>query len=210
MVAVDRSLAMIRSVWPGRVSPRDESVCAVWEAMPLETGSIDVVLGDGTLSTLSFPGDYAIVSEEVGRVLRDGGFWVVRTFIQSAVPETVEAVLKELDGERTGGFHAFKWRLAMALQEDAETGVAVSDIRRTLLEAEPDLHALARRRGWRVEEIRTIEAYRDVRARYTFPRRVRIEAMFRNAGFEIVEIVDHSYELGDRCPTYVLAPRVAT
>jgi hypothetical protein len=62
VVAVDPSVDMIRSVWPGRLRPRDEALCADWLRLPLAGESVDLVLSDGCLSTLPYPRGYADVS----------------------------------------------------------------------------------------------------------------------------------------------------
>ncbi|HUP18538.1 MAG TPA: hypothetical protein VM778_01145, partial [Gemmatimonadota bacterium] len=99
------------------------------------------------------------------------------------------------------------WRLAMALQEDPEAGVEVSTVHETLLAAEPDLETLATRCGWRTEEVRTIEAYAGLAARYAYPTRTQIHALLEEVGFAVLDTVLPGYELGRRCPTFVLAPR---
>lgn len=207
LIAIDRSADMIHSVWPGRLRPLDEVLCADWRRLPIENESVDVILSDGCLSTLPYPSGYANVCAEILRVLRDRGRCVARCFVQSEKPELLDAVLADLAGGRVGGFHAFKWRLVMALQPDAETGVVLSDVWDALHEAESDLDALSLRCGWLVEEVRTIEAYRGVEARYSFPDLDALCGLFSDVGFSVLEVSRPSYELGDRCPTVVLAPR---
>ncbi|MGH7565481.1 MAG: methyltransferase domain-containing protein [Gemmatimonadota bacterium] len=207
VIAVDRSTDMIHSVWPGRLRPKDEVLCADWRRLPIENESIDVVLSDGCLSTLSYPSGYVEVCAELLRVLRDGGRCVARCFVQSEQPELPADVLADLADGRIGGFHAFKWRLAMALQPGAETGVVLAYVWEALHEVERDLDTLSQRCGWSVEEVRTIDAYRGVEARYSFPSLGSLCGLFADAGFSVIEVSHPSYELGDRCPTVVLSPR---
>ena len=208
VIAVDRSLDMIRDVWPGRRRPRDAAVRADWLRLPLAADSVDLVLSDGCLSTLPFPRGYAQVCAELLRVLRHGGRVVTRCFVLPAAPERVESVLADAGAGRGGGFHAFKWRLAMALQPDPATGVLLADVWDALQVAEGDLPALAERCGWPLEEVRTIEAYRGVRARYSFPPLAELHALFAAAGLSVLDVVHPDYELGQRCPSIVLAPAV--
>jgi SAM-dependent methyltransferase len=205
VIAVDRSVEMIRSVWPGRLRPRDEVLCADWRWLPIEAETIDLVLSDGCLSTLSYPSGYSDVCAELHRVLRDGGRCVVRCFVQPDRPERADDVLAGLADGRAGGFHAFKWRLAMALQPDAETGVVLADVWDAFHDADGDLDAVSLRCGWPIAEVRTIDAYRSLEARYSFPRLGDLRALFVDAGFSVLEVSRGSYELGDRCPTVVLA-----
>ena len=139
------------------------------------------------------------------RVLATNGRCVVRCFVQAKTPEPVGGVLEDLARGRVGGFHAFKWRLAMALQADSERGVVLADVWDALQEAEPDLVALSSRIGWPVEVIRTIDAYRGVGARYWFPSSDTLRDLLSNAGFAILDVIHPAYELGDRCPSMVLA-----
>jgi hypothetical protein len=205
VIATDHSLDMIRGVWPGRVRTRDAALAADWRALPIAAGSIDVALADGSLTNLPFPSGYAAVGSELRRTLAEGGLWIVRCFVQAGTPESVADVLSGLAAGEAGGFHAFKWRLAMALQVDARAGVALGDVWNALAAAEPDLDALAHRGGWTIESVRTIEAYRGLATRYSFPSLAELRAVIAEAGFSILEVVTPGYELGDRCPTIVAA-----
>ena len=205
-IATDHSLDMIRGVWPGRVRSRDTVLAADWRRLPFADASIDLALADGSLTNLPFPAGYAEVSAELGRTLAQDGCWVARCFVQAAGPESVADVLADLSAGRAGGFHAFKWRLAMALQPDATAGVVLAEVWDTLAAIAPDLAALAARCGWSPESVRTIEAYRGLDARYTFPTLDELCSLLRQTGFSILEVVTPAYELGDRCPTIVLAP----
>jgi hypothetical protein len=205
VIATDRSLAMIRGVWPGRVHARDAALAADWRALPIVAGSIDVVLADGCLTNLAFPSGYASVCSELRRTLAEDGLWIVRCFVQAGGAESVADVLSDLSTGRAGGFHAFKWRLAMALQADARAGVVLGDVWDALSAAEPDLDALADRCGWTIESVRTIEAYRGLATRYSFPSFTELRAVIDEARFSILDVFTPGYELGDRCPTVVAA-----
>ncbi|CAN5873882.1 class I SAM-dependent methyltransferase [soil metagenome] len=206
MLAVDRSLDMIRGVWPGRLRPADAAMRADWLRLPIGAGSVDIALSDGCLSTLPFPGGYAEACAELLRVLRGGGRVIARCFVLPDTPERVDDVLADLRAARCGGFHAFKWRLVMALQPDPEIGVRLADVWDALHAQEGDLASMAERCGWRVEEVRTIEAYRGVQAQYSFPALADLRALFTEAGLAVLDVARPAYELGDRCPTLVLAP----
>jgi SAM-dependent methyltransferase len=207
LIAVDRSLEMIRSVWPGRLRPHDEALCGEWRRLPIRADSVDMILSDGCLSTLDYPSGYAIACSELLRMLRGGGRFVARCFVQPRDPESVEDVLATLDHGASESFHAFKWRLAMALQPDAETGVVLAEVWEALHQAEPEFEDLSRRCGWRIEAVRTIDAYRGVSARYSFPPLDALCGLLSDTGFEILDRFHPAYELGERCPTLILAPR---
>lgn len=204
LLAVDRSPGMIRSVLP-RLSGADvNAVCGNWLGLPLPAASVDCVVGDGCFTVLESLAAHRVLSSEVCRVLDQDGFFVIRLFVQLPEPETVDRVMDELLADAIGNFHVFKWRLAMALQKSPESGVGVHDIWQQWQWAGISAQSLSRRTGWPVEEIRTIEAYRDSPARYTFPTLEQARELLHN---DFRELACHvpDYELGRRCPTLLLA-----
>ena len=205
-IAVDRSNDMVRTVWPGPIRPRDAALVADWRRLPCRAASFDLAFADGCLTNLPFPDGYASICEEIARVCAPRARWIARCFVQPARAESAADVLAELRDEGGGGFHAFKWRVAMALQADASTGVPLADVYDAFADAAPDLDALAARRGWSPDAVRTIEAYRGLEARYTFPTLEQLRALFADCGFEILDVAIPRYELGVRCPTFVLTP----
>lgn len=54
--------------------------------------------------------------------------------------------------------------------------------------------------------VRTIEAYRGVKARYSFPALGQLRDLFVDADFSVADVLRPGYELGDRCPSLVLEP----
>ena len=205
-IGVDNSFAMIRAIWPGRRHPRNAVLCGDWLRMPLATASIDLALADGSFSALPFPIGYDALCRELGRLLRPGGRVVVRLFVSPDARESVEGVLDHLERGRIGSFHVLKWRLAMALQPDAETGVAMGWVWSALDDAFGDRERLAARHSWPIEEVRTIEVYRGVETRYSFPTLAEYRLAFTAAGFSIARVSTPPYELGECCPTLVLEP----
>lgn len=204
-LAADRSAPMIRGVWPRYGTPVDSYACADWTSLPIRDGSRDVVLCDGGLTLRRFPHDYGPWTAEVLRVLSRGGVLILRAFVLPRDPDGVDALLGDLDRGRSGGFHAFRWRLAMALQEDPEVGVCVDDVWRCW-DTEIRSRAAASGVPWTSDEVRTIEAYRGVRARLHFPSLEALESVL-HPSFRMQERVVPTYELGERCPTLVLSPR---
>jgi hypothetical protein len=94
----------------------------------------------------------------------------------------------------------------MALQPDAETGVVLAECGTRFDEAEGDLASFAGRCGWPLEAVRTIEEYRGVEARYSFPALGQLRDLFVDADFSVADVLWPGYELGDRCPSLVLVP----
>jgi SAM-dependent methyltransferase len=200
LTAVDQSAEMIEAIWPRRKrTARAEVVRATWQSMPLADSSVDVVLGDGCFTTLEAVDDYRAVTREVHRVLGPRGEFIHRFFVAPPKRDPLPNVLADLRSARIRGFHAFKWRLAAAVQERFESGVRLGDIwdvwHAEISERGPPPVAL----GWSHETISTIDAYRGSNARYTFPT---LDEVRRSFASSFVEAACHTptYELGERCP----------
>ena len=118
VVAVDRSAAMIGALWQGDVSGKD-AIQADWMHLPLRERSFDACIGDGCLNFFSCPSQYGLFFHQVQRVLRSGGRFALRIFIRPDAGETCAAVCEHAMRAGIGSFHAFKWRLAMAIAAES-------------------------------------------------------------------------------------------
>lgn len=63
----------------------------------------------------------------------------------------------------------------------------------------PEKEVVSALSGWSMAAINTLEAYRGATARYSFLRIDEVAALFAPE-FEVIEILQPEYELGDRCP----------
>jgi SAM-dependent methyltransferase len=205
VIAVDRSAAMIaampRAGADASASMRATALQADWRALPCAAGSIDLAAGDGSLSCLPFPRDYRVLAGELARALAPGGELVLRLFASPEPRETLADVAAAVAARAIGGFHAFKWRLAMAIAGGGD--VAVADIARAFDRVAPDPDALAAHTGWPRVAIATIDAYRGSDVVYSFPSAADAVAALAP---ELALVAQHvpAYELGERCPTVVL------
>jgi hypothetical protein len=204
VVAVDNSPHMIRALWQGANRNGHRAVCADWRALPLAPGTINLALADGSFSALPYPAGYSALTEELRRLMPSGSRCVIRCFMQINPRETVEEVFSDLAADRIGNFHILKWRLAMALQPSLEEGVAVGSVWEAVHARWRDAAELAGLLGWPLDEVRTIQVYRGIPTRYTFPTEAEYRAFFPAAGFSILKWLVPAYELGERCPTLVL------
>lgn len=203
--AFDHSAEMIASVWRPHPSLPSSVRQVSWQAMPLAGHSVDVAAGDASLNALPALSDYDDVLAEVARVLKPTGALVLRCFIRPDVAETLDAVAAAALSGRIASFHALKWRVAMARPNGAEFSVAVADILADFERIFPDRDHLARCAGWPRTTIDTIDAYRGVSTRYTFPTLAALLARCA-AHFELAETGVGRYELAERCPTIRLRP----
>lgn len=207
LVAVERVQAMIDLVWPGDTECR-RALCADWLEAPFPDQSIDLAIGDGCLAAAGFPDELTRLLASVHRCLRRDGCLLLRLFCRPDVAETPDAVIAALDAGTIGSFHAFKWRLAMAVQGAADApDVAVDDVWHIWDAAGIDTRALAAKRGWPMEVLRTIEIYRSSPTRYNFMRYDDTIRHLDRAGFDLVATRSGSYELAGLCPHVLLRRR---
>lgn len=207
LLAVDRSEGMIRDVWPhSGLDVAAHVIRGDWNALPIRDGSLDLVIGDGFYTPLNYPRDYLRLGSELFRVLRPGGHYLIRVFIRPDRPETLEAVRQDFLAGRIISFHAFKWRLAMALHGSLDAGVRLADIwdQWQVMRREADRQGL--KPDWPEAEVATIDAYRGVATRYTFPTLAELRDILRPHFIE-QECHFPAYELGERCPILLLARR---
>lgn len=168
VTAFDRMPGMITSLWPQQHLPGIDAVCCDWRALPLADSALQVVAGDGSFSMLPFPDGVADVARELGRVIEPDGLLVVRCFLLPTEPDSVEAVFDDLFAGRINSFHAFKWRLLMALQASPGQGVCVGKAWDAWCQYVPSTEALARSLGWPLPVVAMIEKYRDAATVYTY------------------------------------------
>jgi predicted dehydrogenase/SAM-dependent methyltransferase len=197
--ALEKSMAMIREVWPASDSAGKVVVQGEWTCLPFAADSFDIVIGDGCLTSLKYPQQQLHFLEAVHAVLRSNGVMIARHFVQPDLPERPEMVFNDLREQRIGSFHAFKWRLAMSLQENASEGVRVDDIWRKW-------NAAKLTTAWSSEAVNTIETYRGSDHRLTFSTLGELRAVHAGLFEEETSIVC-GYELAERCPIAVYSPR---
>lgn len=202
LIAVDRNQAMIDFIWPG---PSKTVRLCDWREMCLPDGSSDIAVCDGGLSMLPFPGGIETVARQLTRVIVPGGIFVVRLYTPSDTRESTDHVIDDLEAGRIPNSSVLKVRLWMAVQENAESGMAVRAVWNTLHERVPDLYALARRIGWPEKEVATIEPYEVSNDHYYHPRIEDVVQTFHEhpGGFELQSITTPSYPAGEHCPTLV-------
>jgi hypothetical protein len=207
LIALDRSLEMVQMVWPrAYLSLPAIAVRSEWRALPIPDAKIQVVIGDGCYSQLESAEGYHEVSAEVCRVLRSEGHFAMRFFVRPDPAESSAHVFADLASGLIGNFHILKLRLAMALDDQVDVGVRLGDIWEAWNAERLDAETLSQRLNWPRAAISTIDAYRGLETRYTFPTLKELRARLSD---HFVELACHipAYELGERCPTLLMAPR---
>ncbi|MFH1604888.1 MAG: methyltransferase domain-containing protein [Pseudomonadota bacterium] len=203
IIAIDHNAPMIRAVWLREVRGKS-AVQADWLHLPFGDDSCDACIGDGSLNVFSYPSQYGLLFEQVRRVLRPGGQLALRVFVRPDAGETCETVCARAMRAASGNFHAFKWRLAMAIAaESGDSNVRVAEIRQVFMRLLPDRERLAAASGWPLEQIATIDAYKDAAASYSFPTLAQVRGSLPPE-FEEIDLLYGSYELAQCCPMFVL------
>lgn len=203
LLAVDHSRPMIAGVWPAGETP-GVAVCGNWLKLPLADASRHLLIGDGCYSLLVGRAQYAAFAAELRRVATADALLAMRYFVRPDSDEPVACVIDDLWQRRIGNFHVFKWRLAMALHGTLEQGVRLGDVWAVWHEAVPDPEKLATHLGWPAAVVNTINNYRNVDTRYSFPTLTEVRACTGEFAIEAMHVP--AYELGERCPTLIMRP----
>lgn len=204
ITAIDNEMATISRVWPKEAEEK-QVVCGDWFSMPFSNDSFDVCIGDGSLNAIGSVVDYKKAAKEVSRVLKKNGLFVVRVYIRPSEPETGEQIFADISNIEN--FHILKWRMAMAIQErNPNVGVRLHDIWAEISQRIESNRNLAMSTGWPLEEISTIDAYKNKDVKYTFPTITEIaEALV--GSLSLVDIHFAKYQLAKNCPTFTFRKR---
>lgn len=206
LLAVEKSQTMIELIWPGDIPGQREVVCGNWLDIKLEEASFDLVLGDGFLTGFAYPGGYRQIAEVISRWLKPNGQLSARLFVRTKKKETHEAIMASLRAGNLKRFDILKWRLGMALQEDAQQGVAVDEIYRAWKQIEKQWPSLPEEAGWPRSTVDTIKLYEGRNDRYAFPTIDEINGAF-SPHLKPVSVAFPDYDFGECCPTLVYRRR---
>ena len=193
---------MIDALWPG---PPGSVVRGDWTAPPFAHESWDVVLCDGGLHLLSYPGGQTLLARAIRAVLRPGGRFVTRLFAPPRRRERPEEVIADLRAGRVANVNLLKLRLGMALQEDPASGVALARVWEAVA-ANGDVARVGRSLGWSAAHLATLNSYRDCADRYHFVTLDEAAGSFREAGWRLQTVGHGTYELAERCPVVTFVP----
>jgi hypothetical protein len=201
LLAQDRDGAMIARLWRPR-TPQQTARQADWLDAASDDTLFDFAAGDGSINAIAYADEYSRLFARLRERLHDKALLVLRVFCTPEQGETPEAVLAAARQGGIGSFHAFKWRLAMAIVAgQGDPNIRVHDIREQFqaLVAEADRAELAAAAGWLAADIDTIDVYRDSPTVYSFPTRSQLRAALPSYCEEIGS-GSGTYELAERCP----------
>lgn len=204
LLAVDKSEGMAEGVWPGDTGTRRVQV-GDWLAVSPQP-SFDLALGDGVFTLMEYPSGYRALGAKLAELVRPGGLLCLRLFCRPERAESVDEVVAALEAGQIGNFHVFKWRLAMALQDEARPNVRLADIWDAFASRVASVAELASRTGFAEAEVATIEGYRGVQDQYSYSTVAEVVEVLESS-FELLETWLPRYELGERCPHLTLRRR---
>jgi len=200
--AVDISPGAVAHAWPGD-TPARRVVQGDWLDMPLQRREFTAVIGDGSLSWISFA-QYPRLFEHLGRLLLPGARLAIRLYETPEPGETIAQVREAAMNGKIVGFHAFKWRLAMAIaSETGNTTLPVKRIHEAFGRQFAQRAALSTAAGWTIDEIAEIDAYSGQDLVYYFPTRRELLAHLPSDFTDPRFIASGDYELAERCPILV-------
>jgi SAM-dependent methyltransferase len=205
VLALDFSEAMIGSVWRAPERIPAAVVRGDWTAMPLRDGVFDVVSGDGNLTSLSYPGEYAAFAEETRRVLRATGALVLRLFARPERPDPLDTVFANLRAGRIREPAMLPWRIAMALHGTLAEGVRAGAVWEAWCERVPRPAELLAALGWPPQALRSLEWTRGEEYVMRFPTEGEVEDLLVR-GFEKTARRAPGYDSGELYPTVVFRP----
>lgn len=205
--AVDYSTEMIEKVWkPQKLPSTFQAIKADWKNIPFPNKSIDWIVGDAVFNQFPYGEDYQVLLQSLHNLLLPQGQLVSRFFIRPDQRESLVQIKQDLWDQRISNFHCLKWKIAMALNESIESGVCLGEIWNITQEIIGNSENLSRKLGWKIEEINTINTYKNSKHCYTFPTLQEVEKVF-NPYFQIVTQFTPSYPLGECCPTILFTLR---
>jgi SAM-dependent methyltransferase len=200
--AVDISPGAIANAWSGD-TPARRALQGDWLDMPLQRREFTAAIGDGSLSWIAFA-QYPRLFAHLARLLLPGARLAIRLYETPEPGETIAQVREAAMYGKIAGFHAFKWRLAMAIaSETGDPALPVKQMHKTFEREFAQRSALSAATGWTIDEIAEIDAYAGQDLVYYFPTRRELLAHLPPSFTDPRFVASGDYELAERCPILV-------
>ncbi len=202
LTAIEQSMEMIQEVWPGDIDGKRKAIQGHWLDPEIDIHPYDVIIGDGCFISMDYPNEYNTFAKRLANSLAHDGLIAMRFFIQTENTESSDQVFCALQNGEINSFHAFKWRLAMALQSSSQQGVKLHDIYAAWQNSEITNNYLIDKRGWSENTINTINLYKHKQNHFYFATLPEILTILEKY-FYVESIYYPNYELGERCPIII-------
>jgi len=200
VTGADRSQEMIEQVWPGDRPGLRQALCVDWFELPKPARAYDLVLADGSFNTLGYPAELRRLLAALAGLAAERALLITRTFTRPTERESLASLEEAARAGEAGGFNAFRFRLAMALQSTPEAGVSLDEIWRLWQRLDCEIEDLSARNGWLPDVVGTIGHSRGNQMRLSFPTRDELVATLEAAGLSLLDSHTPVYEMGERCP----------
>lgn len=208
LLSLDSNPDMIEAVWVPHPVVRSQATLSGWEAMPVASGSVDLVVGDCSFNACSDLALYSDVARECARVLKPQGKAILRFFAPEEPRKTPLQAIADARISAEGRLSHVRLDLAMAISGLNGGFVNSAEIKRVFDELVPDRAGFARQSGATQEEVFRVI---DLPAR-EFPNMVlnyfTVSEIRRNVQDWLVldEVRYPSYLMGNACPTLRFSP----
>lgn len=204
LYAIDHSEGMMLRLWSSNEMIASCPVLAKWQKMPFAESTFDLALCDNPFWLFADIQERMAFIREIHSVLRANGNLLLRCFFNTPTQESVDDVMDELHAGGIGSFHVFKMRLMMSRELCRKQVVYLKEAHQAFESLIPNRQELSKARGWNPEIIDTIDFYRGVEDCYWMPT---LDELMKNMQgyFQMEQISRGSYELSERCPTFLLS-----
>jgi SAM-dependent methyltransferase len=169
-----------------------------WLSLPFPDGSFDIAFGDGVSGCFPHPRGFRSLAQTIRRVLRPGGTFVARCYVQPNVRETAAQLLTALRAGRVATIDQFKLRLYSALQHGRK-GMPVANAYEVIRTLRAEGIDFSRDLGWPEEAVDTFDLWRDSSSVYYIPPLSDIRLATKSL-FDEANIHYPSYPMGACCP----------
>jgi len=207
LLAVDQSRDMIDHVWPGG---KNQAQQCNWLDLPVTENSRDVVLLDGGLMLLSWPKDQIELLEEIQRVLKEGGIFIVRLFDPDRSQESLSDVLNDLENKKIPDLNALKFRLWLVLHHDLEEGIRPHKVWQIINDfADGNLESFAESMKWPKAHVLALRNHKDSKRLYFMTGVQELVELCHQSGFsmECLSVSYPDHEFGQITPVAVFRKR---
>lgn len=194
--SVDHNSKMIEKLDTGK----SKLIFGEWLDLPFEENKFDYAAGDGSLTMLSYPLEYDQLCKQLQKVLKPNARIGLRLFCTPEKGEDIKDVLADAYAGNIGSFHAFKWRFVMAIVAANKTpNINVSQVYDKFADMVIDRNELAKSASWPLEDINTIDVYKNSSVIYSFPTLNETSRLMEKY-FKKISVAYGTYELAERCP----------
>ena len=205
LIAVDWAQGMVAHVWPRAGFPEHTDVVrADWRELPLASGSVDLVVGDGCYAAMGSLAGARRLNREIRRILKPRGWHCARAFCRSEKPGSLAALFEELDRGLVDNLDLFRWRLAMLVQGESDEGVSLGKVWRVWRDHVRDARSVAP--GWSADQRLNMARWENVEARFSFPTISELRGL-AEPDFDLVTFEWPKYASAEHFPRLLMRAR---